>query len=73
MLRAVELRAMSEEELRKKEEEIKKELLAMRFQKALGRLDSPALYQNLRKDLARVKTVLRERELSEALEGKDGS
>ena len=73
MVRAVELRAMSEEELRKKEEEIKKELLAMRFQKALGRLDSPALYRSLRKDLARVKTVIRERELSKALEGKDGS
>lgn len=73
MTRAAELRAMSEEELRKKEEEIKKELLEMRFQKALGRLDSPALYRNLRKDLARVKTVLRERELSKALEEKDGS
>ena len=73
MIRAAELRAMSVEELRKKEEEIKKELLAMRFQKAFGRLDSPALYRNLRRDLARVKTVLREKELSKVSEEKDVS
>ena len=66
MLRASELRAMTVEELRNKEEEIKKELLTMRFQKALGRLDSPARYRNLKRDLARVKTIIREKELSRA-------
>ncbi len=72
-MKAVELRDMSDEELRQKEEEIKKELLAMRFHKAFGRLDSPAHYRNLKRDLARVKTVLRERELKKAMGDGDGS
>jgi len=62
-MKVAELRAMSIEELKRKEEEIKKELLSMRFQKALGRLDSPAKYRSLRRDLARVKTIIREKEL----------
>jgi len=66
MLRAAELRSMSIEELGKKEEELKGELMNMRFQKALGRLDSPAKFRSLKRDLARVKTVLREKELREA-------
>ncbi len=66
MLKPAELRGMTVEELRNKEEEIKKELLSMRFQKALGRLDSPARYRNLKRDLARVKTIIREKELSRA-------
>ncbi len=66
MLKAAELRAMTVEELRNKEEEIKREILSMRFQKALGRLESPARYRNLRKDLARVKTIIREKELGRA-------
>jgi len=66
MLKPAELRSMTVEELRNKEEEIKKELLSMRFQRALGRLDSPARYRNLRKDLARVKTIIREKELGRA-------
>jgi large subunit ribosomal protein L29 len=57
---------MSIEELGKKEEELKGELMNMRFQKALGRLDSPAKFRSLKRDLARVKTVLREKELREA-------
>jgi len=66
MLKPAELRAMTVEELRNKEEEIKREILSMRFQKALGRLDSPARYRNLRRDLARVKTIIREKELGRA-------
>ncbi len=68
MLRMSELRAMSVEELGKKEEELKGELINMKFQKALGRLESPAKFRSMRKDLARVKTVLREKELSGAEE-----
>ncbi len=65
-MKPAELRAMTVEELRNKEEEIKREILSMRFQKALGRLDSPARYRNLRRDLARVKTIIREKELGRA-------
>ncbi len=63
MLKAAELRAMSVDELRNKEEEIKKEILTLRFQKALGRLENTARYRSLKKDLARVKTIIREKEL----------
>lgn len=62
-MKVAELRAMTMDELRRKEEEIKKEILTFRFQKALGRLDSPAKYKRLRRDLARVKTLIREKGL----------
>ncbi|RSL28708.1 50S ribosomal protein L29, partial [Salibacterium salarium] len=42
---------------------LKEELFNLRFQLATGQLDNPARIRNVRKDIARAKTVLREREL----------
>ncbi len=62
-MKASELRQYSVDELRKKERELRKELMDMRFQKSIGRLDNPAKYRQLKRDLARVLTVIREKEL----------
>ena len=55
---AAELREQTVEELRVKEEEIAEQLFALRLQKVTGQLDNPAKISNLRRDLARVLTVL---------------
>ena len=52
-----ELRGLSQEELAKKENELKKELFDLRFQAAAGQLDQPARLNEVKKTIARVKTV----------------
>ena len=59
-MKAKELRDLSMEELREKEREVKQELFNLRFQKATGQLSNTAIISKTKKDLARVKTVLRE-------------
>lgn len=58
-----ELKELSVEEIREKLEETKEELFNLRFQHATGQLDNYRRLRELRKDVARVKTLLREREL----------
>jgi len=58
-----ELREMTDMELRKKLADTKDELFRLRFQSATGQLDNPMKIQEVRRRIARVKTVLREREL----------
>lgn len=57
---AKELRELSVEELTEKEREAKQELFNLRFQKATGQLGNTAIISKTKKDLARVKTMLRE-------------
>ncbi len=59
-MKARELRDLSVDELREKEREAKQELFNLRFQKATGQLGNTAVISKTKKDLARVKTVLRE-------------
>lgn len=54
---------MSEKELNKQLEDLKAELFNLRFQSATGQLDNPLRIKSVRKDIARVKTIVREREL----------
>ena len=60
-----ELRILTSEDLTKKITESKKELLDLRFKQSTGSLEKPSKIHELRKDVARMKTILRERELSE--------
>lgn len=62
-MKASELRKLKIEELRKKADELKMELLKLRFQQRISGLDNPMAIRNLRKDIARVLTVIREKEL----------
>ena len=59
-----EIRELSNEEILSKIEESKEELFNLRFQQATGSLEKPSRLRELRRLVARMKTVLRERELS---------
>ena len=58
------IRELTNEEITKKIEEYKEELFNLRFNQATGNLENPARIRELRKLVARMKTILRERELS---------
>jgi len=60
-VKAKELRNLSSEELDKKLAELKEELFNLRFQLATGQLENPMRVRAVRKDIARVKTVMTER------------
>lgn len=60
-----ELRKLTNEDLNNKITESKKELLDLRIKQSTGSLEKPSKIHELRKDVARMKTILRERELSE--------
>ncbi|MGI5949274.1 50S ribosomal protein L29 [Peptoniphilus sp.] len=62
-MKANEIREMSKEDLNKKVDELKNELFNLRFRLATGQLDNPSSIKNVKRDIARVKTILREREL----------
>lgn len=55
-----ELRELSAEDLKQKELELRDQLFKLRFQKSLGQLDNPMKIRNIRRDLARIKTLLKE-------------
>ena len=60
-MKARELRDQTVEELRDKERDLADQLFALRLQKVTGQLEKPARVRQVRKDLARVMTVLREK------------
>lgn len=62
-MKVKEVRQLSEVELDGKLLELKAELFNLRFQLATGQLDNPLKIKTVRKDIARVKTIIREREL----------
>ena len=62
-MKANELRNLTTAEIEEQAKTLKEELFNLRFQLATGQLDNPARIRNVRKDIARAKTVLREREL----------
>lgn len=63
MVKAKELRDLSFEELKQKEKETSQELFNLKFQKASGQLGNTAMLSKVKKDLARMKTVLKEMEI----------
>ena len=62
-MKANEIRKMSSEDLNKKVIELKNELFNLRFRLATGQLDNPSSIKSVKRDIARVKTIIREREL----------
>lgn len=63
MKKAKELREMSPEELESRERDLTEEVFNLRFQIAAGIAENPQILRNVRKNLARVKTVRRQKEL----------
>jgi large subunit ribosomal protein L29 len=60
-MRAKELRELGMDELRQKEHDLKEELFNLRFQRATGQLENLMRVTLVKRDIAKVKTVLRER------------
>ena len=63
-MKAKEIRNMSAAELEQKLADLKKDLFTLRMQHATNQLDNPLKIQSVKKDIARIKTVIREKELS---------
>ncbi len=64
-MKAQELRDLSVEELVAKEKEFREEEFNLRFKHATGQLEKTDRLKRLRRDIARVKTIIKEREASE--------
>lgn len=60
-MKASQFRDQTAEELRERERELSEQLFALRLQKVTGQLEKPARVREVRRDLARVLTVLREK------------
>ncbi|MDY6064885.1 MAG: 50S ribosomal protein L29 [Finegoldia sp.] len=58
-----EIRDLSDQELKDQLEQSKAELFNLRFQLATGQLENPSMIGQVKKDIARIKTIIREREL----------
>ena len=64
-MKVKEIRELTTEQIVAKIKENKEELFNLRFQQATGNLEKPSRIRDLRHDVARLKTVLRERELKD--------
>ena len=65
-MRAEEIRDMSDAEIEDKIAQSQEELFRLRFRSATQQLENPSLIRKLRRDVARMKTILRQRETSSA-------
>ena len=64
-MKANEVRKMSAEELEKKLADLKKDLFFLRMQHATNQLDNPTVIAQVKRDIARVKTIIREKQLEQ--------
>lgn len=68
-MQASEIRTMTDEELHERLGELHREAFALRSEEMMGRLGDPNRMRALKRDVARIKTILRERELAAELMG----
>ena len=61
-MKVAEIRELGVDELRAREKELDDQLFRLRIQKSMGQLEAPATVATMRRDLARIKTILREKE-----------
>ena len=61
-MKVSELRELAVEELQRKEQDLRKELFNLRFQQATGEIENPMRIRRIRKDIARVLTMITERD-----------
>ena len=65
MMKAEDIRDMTDDDIRDRIEELKEEQFRLRFRSATMELENPQLTKTIRRDIARLKTILHERELAE--------
>ncbi len=73
MAKAAEIRDLPVTEIETRLDETQEELFNLRFQNATGQLDNYKRLRQLRRDVARIKTILREKELTEVVEEQKSS
>jgi large subunit ribosomal protein L29 len=61
-MKVADIREMSVDELHSREKDLDDQIFRMRIQKSMGTLETPAKVRELRKDLAKIKTILREKQ-----------
>jgi large subunit ribosomal protein L29 len=66
-MKAFEVRKLSDPELRKRIQEEEESLSALKFQKVIGQLPNPMKMGHIKKEIARMKTILRQRESGQAV------
>jgi len=62
-MKAKDLRELSKEDLVKKEKDFKKELFDLHFHKRMGTVEKPSRFKSLNRDIARIFTILKERDI----------
>jgi large subunit ribosomal protein L29 len=65
-MKASKLREMSRDDLLQEESQLREQIFKLRFQSATGQLESATRARGVRRDIARIRTILREMELAEA-------
>ena len=65
-MKTAEIRDLGLDELRLKEKDLDDEIFRLRIQKSMGQLEAPARVRDLRRDLAKVKTILREKQTADS-------
>jgi len=65
MLKAEELRNLSQIDLNEKLNNLSEELAKLLYQKRMGKVDKPHLFKQIKKDIARIKTIIREKQLQQ--------
>ena len=61
-MKVTEIRELTADDIRARVKELDDQLFRLRMQKSMGQLEAPAKVRDVRKDLARMKTILREKE-----------
>ncbi len=64
-MKADEIRELTDDEIQERIAELKEEVFRLRFRTATMELENPKLLRQIRRDIARLKTILRERELAQ--------
>ena len=63
-MKVAEIRELSVDELHNREKDLDDQMFRLRIQKSMGQLEAPARVRELRKDLAKIKTILREKQVT---------
>jgi len=71
-MKAKDLRDLTTEELVQRHDDVRQEFFNLRIQRAIGQMEKPVRLREIRRDLARIKTVVRERERMAEKEHGDG-
>jgi large subunit ribosomal protein L29 len=72
-VKAIELRRMKDEELLEQLDDFYQELFNLRFQKVAARMTNTSRPRQIRRDIARIKTILREREIEQFEQEQEGA